>query len=384
MRCFLIAVAIFCACIFLFPKTSFAIENPLSLPNNKVGVHILFTPEINLAANLINSNGGDWGYVTIPIQAGDRDLDKWQKFMDDAKKLHVIPIIRLATESDYFNTPVWRKPTTEDVLDFANFLNSLVWPVKNRYIVVFNEVNRSDEWEGDLNPADYAELLSYAVSTFKSLNNDFFIISSGLDNAAQNVSGKYMNEYDYMIAMNEEIPGIFKIIDGLGSHSYPNPGFRQAPYILTNQNIGSFDFEKNLAYRLSGKRLPVFITETGWSKEVLPENEIAEYFKYAFQSVWNDQNIAAVTPFILQTGQGSFSQFSLVDENGTHNQIFLAISKITKTKGNPTVNYNNSLSANLVPKNLPFRTFPKINQYKNFSLKKTDAPVIFFKWLLKL
>ena len=73
----------------------------------------------------------------------------------------------------------------------------------------------------------------------------FFIISSGLDNAAQNVSGKYMNEYDYMIAMNEEIPGIFKIIDGLGSHSYPNPGFRQAPYILTNQNIGSFDFEKN-------------------------------------------------------------------------------------------------------------------------------------------
>jgi len=379
----IVLIAIFSA-LFLLPNPSFAIENPLSMPNNKMGVHILFTPEISSAANLINSNGGDWGYVTIPIQAGDRDLEKWQKFMNDAGKLHVIPIIRLATEGDYFNTTVWRKPTPEDVLDFANFLNSLVWPVKNRYVVVFNEVNRSDEWEDNLNPAEYAEILKYATEVFKSLNPDFFIISSGLDNAAPNISGKYMNEYDYMIAMNESIPGIFGLIDGLGSHSYPNPGFRQMPHILTSQSIYSFNFEKNLAYRLSGKNLPVFITETGWSKSALSENQIAAYFKYAFAYVWSDKDIVAITSFLLQGGQESFSQFSLVEENGEYNQIFLALAEISKTKGKPTVDYGINLSSDLVPQKIPVKTFPKKTQYKNIPLEKVDAVTDFFKWLLKL
>ena len=72
----IVLIVFFCA-LFLFPNYSFAIENPLMMKNNKIGVHILFTPEINSASNLINSNGGDWGYVTIPIQAGDKDLEKW-------------------------------------------------------------------------------------------------------------------------------------------------------------------------------------------------------------------------------------------------------------------------------------------------------------------
>jgi hypothetical protein len=370
--------------LFIHPNASFAIEDPLSLPNNKIGVHILFPQEINLASNLINSSGGDWGYVTIPLQAGDRNLVKWQKFMNDAKRLHVIPIIRLATEGDYFNTTVWRKPSKEDILDFANFLNSLVWPVKNRYVVIFNEVNRSDEWEGDLNPGEYADLLSYAVSAFKALNGDFFIISSGLDNAASNIHGEYMNEYDYMVEMNEAVPGIFGIIDGLGSHSYPNPGFKQMPYILTSQSIYSFNFEKNLAFRLSNKDLPVFITETGWSKDATSEIQICEYFKYAFEYVWSDKNIVTVTTFLLQAGTKPFSQFSLVDAEGKNNKIFAALAETPKTKGKPTVNEDFNPPAYVKPEGLPVRIFPQRYQYENMPSVKTDAATEFFKWFLKL
>ena len=382
-RFFLIILATLICSLFIFPSHSFAIEDPLSLPNNRMGIHILFTPEIYIASKLVNSNGGDWGYVTIPIQAGDKDLEKWQKFMDDARKLHIIPIIRLATEGDYFNTTVWRKPTNEDVLDFANFLNSLVWPVKNRYIVVFNEANRADEWGGDLNPKEYADLLSYAVVTFKSLDKDFFIISSGLDNAASNIQGQYMDEYNYMAAMNDTVPGIFNLIDGLGSHSYPNPGFRQIPYMSTSKNIYSFSFEKNLAFRLSGKNLPVFITETGWSKDALSESQIAGYFKYAFEYVWSDKDIIAVTPFLLQAGQGPFSKFSLTAEDGGYNQIAKQLEEIPKIKGKPTINYGLNLSSDLTPKNLPVETFPKKVQYENIPLEKTST-YNFAKWFLKL
>ena len=360
-----------------------AIIDPDSLPNNKFGVHILFPSELQKARELVNSSGGDWGYVTIPIQSGDKNIEKWQKFMDDAGRLHLIPIIRIATENYHFNTIVWRKPSEADVLDFANFLNSLNWPVKNRYIIIFNEVNRGDEWEGIPNPSEYAEILSYSTKIFKSLNPDFFIISGGLDNAAANIPTKFFNQYDFMVGMDKHIPGIFNQIDGLGSHSYPNPGFSQAPWEITDKSISSFKFEKNLAFELSGKNLPVFITETGWSRDKIEENKIASYYVYAFETVWSDDNIVAVTPFILQAGAGPFSQFTILNENGDLNEVSKTLQKILKTKGTPTINthYSSSFSVNI---SVPFKTFPQKTQYENLSIEKIRIISPFLKWILKV
>ncbi len=367
----------------LTSKNAYAIVDPLSAPNNKFGVHILFTSELSNAAGLVNSSMGDWGYVTIPIQASDKDLEKWQKFMDDCGKFHLIPIIRIATENYHFETSLWRKPTREDILDFANFLNSLQWPVKNRYVVVFNEVNRADEWEGAPNPEEYAVILDYAVNTFKSIHEDFFIISGGFDNASANISGKSMNQYDFMIAMNNAVPGIFAKIDGLGSHSYPNPAFSQPPSSTTNMSISSFKFEKNLAFELSGRNLPVFITETGWSDKKLPEGLIASYFTYAFESVWSDSGIVAVTPFILQAGTEPFLQFSLSDDRG-YNEIGTSLQKIAKTKGNPIVNVNSSSSFSPDNSQSPLKVFPQKPQYENPSIDKDKIFTPFLRWLLKI
>lgn len=359
-------------------KDVWAIDDPLATPNNKFGIHILFTTELEKARELVNSSGGDWGYVTIPIQAHDKDLGKWQKFMDSAKQNHLIPIIRIATENHYFDTTVWRKPDGADILDFANFLNSLEWPVKNRYVIIFNEVNRGDEWEGNPDPAEYAQILNYATKVFKSLNPDFFIISSGLDNASAN------DQYYFMIQMNEAVPGIFNQIDGLGSHSYPNPAFSVPPWIITRKSISSFKFEKNLAFELSGKNLPVFITETGWSSERVQESQIAQYLTYAFANAWSDQSIVAVTPFLLQAGTKPFSYFSFLDENGGYNEISRDIQRISKIKGKPTVNPRPTyLEKNIG--NTPFKTFPSKLQYDQSSnLLKVKAITPFFKWLLRI
>ena len=363
-----------------------AIEDPLSSPNNKFGVHILFTTEVTEASRLVNSSGGDWGYITIPIQAGDKDLEKWQKFMDLAKQNNLIPIIRIATENYYFDTKVWRKPDRSDILDFANFLNSLEWPVKNRYIVVFNEVNRGDEWGGDPSPSEYAQILNYTIEIFKSLNPDFFIISSGLDNAAANVADQSINQYIFMAQMEEEVPGIFSQIDGLGSHSYPNPAFSSAPWEITDKSISSFKFERNLADELSGKNLPVFITETGWSHKKLSENQIAQYFSYAFESIWSDNNIVAVTPFLLRAGVEPFLQFSLLNENGDYNEVSRTLQKISKIKGKPIINYGLNISSDLSKNigNIQFKTFPKDNQYESSPVERAQAIKPFLKWLLKL
>lgn len=360
-----------------------AIVDPQSTPNNKFGIHILFTSELSEAAKLVNSNGGDWGYVTIPIQATDRNRDKWQNFMDDASKYHVIPIIRIASENYFFDTKVWRKPEDFDILDFANFLNSLNWPTKNKYIVVFNEVNRSDEWQGSTKPQEYAQILDYTIEAFKSLESDFFIISAGLDNASANVFESSINQYDFMREMNKEVTGIFGKIDGIASHSYPNPAFSQPPWVESTKNISSFKFEKNLAEELGGKKLPVFITETGWSRNSLSDTKIASYMQYAFETVWSDNSIVAVTPFILQSGS-PYAQFSFIDENGSHNEIYIAIEKLPKLKGEPVLE---AKKADLVSgkENLASITFPKANQYSNneANIDKTQVAVAFIKWFFK-
>ena len=306
--------------------------------NNIFGIHILYTYELPKAAELVNSSGGDWGYVTIPMQAGDRDLEKWQKFMDETKAYHIIPIIRVATEGYWANTSVWRKPDDFDIVDFANFLNSLEWPTQNRYVLLFNEVNRFDEWGGEAPaPPEYAEFVSYAVDAFKSRNRDFFIIAGGFDNASPNDGIKYLDNLVYLRKMHEANPEVFKKIDGFSSHSYPNPNFAQAPSTSKIEGTGTYKFEVDLVEKLSGKALPVFITETGWNADVLSQDKIADYFKIAMTSIWGvDKRVVAVTPFVLESNGGPFDKFSFL-KNGSFTKYGLVYKTMSKTKGNPSL-----------------------------------------------
>ncbi len=381
--------------IIYFPiKPAFA-DSPFASFNNKFGVHILFPEEIQSAAELVNSNGGDWGYVTIPIQAGDKDIVKWQLFMDSAKQNHVIPIIRLATEGDYFNTKVWRKPNETDIIDFANFLNSLSWPIKNKYIVIFNEVNRFDEWGGDVNPSEYAELLNFAVTVFKSKNQAFFIISAGLDNAAPEVPGQYKNQYNYLDEMDKAVPGIFNQIDGLASHSYPNPAFAQPPGAGSRMGINSFDYERKQVKNMSRKDLPVFITETGWSTNAVSDQTAADYYTQAFNTIWSDTGIAAVTPFLLRAN-GVFAEFSLIAENGIPSARYQMIKSLPKTRGMPVIIKNPPLLLQHIKNVLGLDdstlSFDKAEayEYRNFSKKESGArkfstanlAMMAFRWLI--
>ncbi len=370
--------------VFIFPRSVYAVENPLTTANNKVGIHILFPEELDQAASLINTNGGDWGYVTIPIQAGDKNLLKWQAFMDRAKTLHVIPIIRLATEGDYFNTKVWRKPTGEDVLDFANFLQSLNWSIQNKYVIVFNEVNRGDEWGGNPNPSEYANILEYAGVVFKNKDSNFFVISAGLDNAAPTKLGMYINSTTFMDQMFAFSKTVFSNVDGLGSHPYPNPGFRQPPTQNGKQGTASFLFEKEQIKQLSGKDLPIFITETGWNTDAIAETQAAAYYTEAFTTVWNDPVVVAVTPFLLRAELGPFRGFSFIQKN-KETEMFQAIKNITKTKGTPALSLPISEEKNTENQSvLGIKDFTGKGKTHTESITVPQPLIILGKWLLKI
>ena len=328
---FVCLITLFLASIMAGPVM--ATYDPLSVPNNRIGVHVLSPDEIIEAAKLVNNdNHGAWGYVTVPIQATDRNRDKWTAFMNKCLELKIIPIIRVATLGD---GPHWLKPQDTDLIDFANFLNDLPWPTQNHYVIIFNEVNRADEYGGAVSPEDYADILNNAIDIFKRRSDKFFVLPSAMDNAAPN-GGSFMRWDVYLKRMYDHRPEVFEKIDGWNSHAYGNPGFSSSPALSGYNKADSFRSDLDLLNKYTKRKLPVFITEAGWSKQALDDRTIATFFNHALYNIWNNTQIVAVTPFLLFAGAPPFSDFSLLNKSHQPTLAYQAIANFA-TLGSPNI-----------------------------------------------
>ena len=329
--------------ILFFPTHAFAIVDPLSVPNNKYGIHITDENDLENAASLVNSSGGDFGYVTMVVTIEDRNIDKWSKIFTRLEELHLIPILRIATRSQ---GNFWEKPKDEDAGSWSDFLSQLPWFTKNRYIIIFNEPNHSKEWGNEINPREYAGILKKYSMSLKAKSEDFFILGAGLDASAPN--GKTtMDEVTFLRGMLIEEPDIFTYIDGWTSHSYPNPGFAGKPTDVGRGTLRTYKWEKQVLTSLGVTgNLPAFITETGWAHregvsiraDYYTAADVADFIKIAGDTVWNDPEIVAVTPFILNYQSFPFSHFSWQElDSDTFYPQFDAYRSIPKVAGIPTL-----------------------------------------------
>ncbi len=321
---------------FLPPKV-FAKYDPLTVPNNRYGIHVADPNDIPATAELVNSTGGDWGYVTVVIQDNDQDPGKWQGIFNTMRRLHLVPIVRLATHAkgDY-----WLRPSPESADTWAAFLNTLTWPVENRYVVVFNEPNHAKEWGNTIDPEGYAVVLANFAAKLRATSPDFFILPAGLDVSAGNTRDT-LDAAMYLRRMVESQPGVLDLLDGWTSHSYPNPGFSGSPYAYGRGTLRSYLWEREYLRQLGfTKNLPVFIAETGWihsngiafNPRLLSPEQVASNMLAAGQTIWQDPAIAAITPFVYNYQGGPFDHFSftLLGANGfySHYYTYQAISKI--------------------------------------------------------
>src|SRR5574341_839191 len=122
----------------IVPQPVAAFYDPLSVPNNRFGTHIADLNDVPDVGVLVNSSGGDWGYVTLVAPQTDHNTSAWQKLFDQMRRQHLVPIVRLATKPEGAS---WRVPSKDDIRDWVTFLTSLNWPTENRYVVLFNEPN---------------------------------------------------------------------------------------------------------------------------------------------------------------------------------------------------------------------------------------------------
>src|SRR5258708_2534091 len=212
------------------------------------------------------------------------------------RRLHLIPIIRIATAPIAGNNNVWEKPSTDEIDGWVSFLNSLNWVIKNRYVSIGNETNHASEWGGEIDPKGYADYLKIFSQKLKNANEDFFIMPAGLDASANN-SYSTMEESLYLSKMFEEDQSVFQYIDGLSSHSYPNPAFSGPGDAIGKGTVRTYDWELSYLKFLGLKKdLPVFITETGWIHNNNLSTDIGPKIETAFKNVWEkDNRVVAVT-----------------------------------------------------------------------------------------
>ena len=326
---------------FVIFKDSLAFNDPLSTPNNIYGIGIINYSDLKDASYLVNSTGGDWGYVTIVITKEQRDKNIWQDFFDEARKLHIIPIVRVATKFDGKN---WETPNIKDIDSWVNFFNSLNWVIENRYVVIGNEPNHAKEWGGKIDPKGYALYLKEFSSKLKNSNQDYFVLPAGFDQDAPN-SKKTMDEKKYISEMIKAVPDNFQFIDGWNSHSYPNPAFSGPKTGTGRRSIRGYEWELEIlkSHNIL-KDLPVFVTETGWVRNSKKEEQIAENLRYAYEEVWmKDKRVVAVTPFILNYTEEPFNEFSWKNKNGSFTKTYSTIQNTQKLKGEPKQKINGEI-----------------------------------------
>lgn len=324
-----------CLSVILFFSTArfvFASTNPTDVPNNKFGIHIFSEKDLENAERLVNSNGGDWGYVTFVITEKERDHGRWQNVFDQMRRLHLIPIVRIATQANGDN---WELPKESEINNWVAFLNGLNWVTQNRYVIIGNEPNHATEWGGTLDPAGYADYLQEFSQKLKNASDDFYVLPAALDASAKNVKGT-MDEQRFIKSMFSEVPNLSDYIDGWNSHSYPNPDYKGAETDQGKGSIETYDWELTYLKSLGvTKKLPVFVTETGWSNK-LGEDEVARRMSYAFKYIWlNDSRVVAVTPFILDYPQEPFADLSWQKSDGSFYKYYSVIQNLPKTEGKP-------------------------------------------------
>jgi hypothetical protein len=266
--------------------------------------------QIAEVAPLVNSHGGAWGWVLVPMDIRQKDAGLWQSIFDACQVHHLKPLLQL------FNNQTCNVHEM-NFAGLAAFLNQLSWPTKHLYVSVFNEVNAKDYWCEKLAPEDYAVVLDTAVDAFKAVNPNFFVMPAGFNSSCRS-GPRYLDEEDFLVRMNAAVPGIFKKIDGWATHAYPQPEFsgdfyNPPSWYGVRDQIENYKWEMGLLQKHFGvSGLPIFITETGWAhvEGNSPLTKLqaanyksaavtARYFDDAYRNHWLPENqIVAIMPFV--------------------------------------------------------------------------------------
>jgi hypothetical protein len=301
--------------------------------NNIIGLNVARLRKdryIYAAADLVNANGGDWGYLTVVFTASERDGGNGEQFLqellDRCFEQHLQPIVRVATRFDV-ETETWSRPEPDDAERWRAFLERGRWPTKRVWVIAGNEPNLGREWGGEVDSASYAAYLNHFLDVFAD-SDRFKVVNGPLDASNGTEMPKMQDAYEFLAGMDEAVPGIFARLSGWASN----------PYSVPNHGDGLRYTHKAYEAELEaiGRDMPVLITEAG-HLNTGDDQEIAAFYEAAFRDWMADPRIVAVTPLFWHPDRGVYWMFDfdkesrVVDKSPTYELIM----RLPRGRGSP-------------------------------------------------
>lgn len=321
------------------------------IPNNIVGLNVarLHQPlYIWAASDLVNANGGDWGYLTVVWTIQDRAAPmaeyNLQLFLDRCFEFHVQPIVRVATKFEAKREPTvpgqpavkpnpqgaegtWMRPDWDEPQKWRDFFERGRWPTRHAWIVVGNEPNLGREWGGEVDAAGYARYLAHFLDVFAGAPR-FDVVSGALDISNTTALPVMQDALEFLDEMGKAVPGIFERLPAWASNPYSVPG--QGPGARYT----------HLAYETEldriGREMPVLITEAG-HLQTGDEQEIARFYAQAFRDWMADPKVIAATPLFWHPDRNDFWMFEL-DKRGAFvhkSPTYELLRRIPRIAGSP-------------------------------------------------
>src|SRR5688572_1445991 len=301
--------------------------------NNIIGLNVARLRRdryIWAAAELVNANGGDWGYLTVVFTAAERDTAQGEVFLqqllDRCFEQHLQPIIRVATRFDT-ETETWSRPEPDDAERWRAFLEKGRWPTKRVWVIAGNEPNLGREWGGEVDAASYAAYLSHFIDVFAD-SERFKVVNGPLDASNGSEMPKMQDAYEFLAGMEAAVPGIFTRLAGWASNPY------SVPHHGDGLRYTHRAYEAEL--QAIGRDMPVLITEAG-HLNTGDEHQIAAFYEAAFRDWMADPRVVAVTPLFWHPDRGVYWMFDfdqnskVVDKSPTYELI----QRLPRPKGSP-------------------------------------------------
>ncbi|MFN8635816.1 MAG: hypothetical protein U0893_18360 [Chloroflexota bacterium] len=280
-------------------------------PNNIVGLNLArrHQPQyIRAAGDVVNANGGAWGYVTILFTRQDRDAElavhALQQVLDRCFEARLQPIVRVATQFDE-QSGIWDRPTDDEPARWRALFEQVRWPNRLVWIIPANEPNLGREWGGQVDVPSYARYLDRFMNVFEGADR-LRVVNAPMNLSNPHKLPEMQDAFDFLAEQADLTPGIFERLPAWATNSYRVDGFGDGVRFTHRGYEAELEF--------IGRDMPVIVAESGVLKRH-DQDEVARFFVQAYRDWQNDRRVIAATPLFWDPDVDDQWMFTL-DNNG--------------------------------------------------------------------
>jgi hypothetical protein len=281
-------------------------------PNNIVGLNLarLHQPRyLRAAADVVNANGGAWGYVTILLTRQERDNELsamvLQQLLDRCFEARLLPIVRVATTFDV-ETGIWERPTDDEPTRWRALFEQVRWPNRLVWVIPANEANLGREWGGEVDVVSYARYVEQFMNVFEGADR-LRVVNGPMNLSNPHKLPEMQDAFDFLERQADLTPSYFERLPAWATNSYRVDGLGEGAR-FTHKG-----YETELEF--VGRDMPVIVAESGFLNHH-DDEAVARFFVQAYKEWQADRRVIAATPLIWDPDADDRWMFTLDDFGG--------------------------------------------------------------------